>query len=267
MHEINPFYLQSGQHRLFSIYTTPKNDFSLDKTSAILFIPPLMDEMNKSRPLVSRQSKCFAEHGVPVLQFDLYGTGDSEGDAIDATLDIWKKNIIDAVSWLRRDSDIKITFWGLRAGCLLIFHLLDELSEFGDDLILWQPIFDGAQITKQIKRQLVAQNMSKSKSIEPNNENELVEVAGYSFNKRLFSQISSINFQTKDFSRIKKIFWANLSSIELASRNKMHSAIIDEWEKQGVSVNYRNLVGEHFWLTPEIYISQALLDSTTTSNT
>ena len=67
---------------------------------AALYVPPALDEMNKSRRMAALQARALARLGGTVALFDPRGTGDSAGEHGDATWDDWRCDVLTAWRWL-----------------------------------------------------------------------------------------------------------------------------------------------------------------------
>ena len=91
-----PFFLQRGSRQLFCLHYAPAGA----SRGAVVHVPAFAEEMNKSRRMASLQARALAAQGWHVLQLDLLGTGDSEGDFGDATWADWMDDVAEARRWL-----------------------------------------------------------------------------------------------------------------------------------------------------------------------
>ena len=91
----------------------------------VVYVHPFAEEMNKSRRMAALQSRALAEAGFAVLQVDLMGCGDSDGELLDASWAQWVGDVVFACGWLRQQyphsgtDTVPLWLWGLRAGALL----------------------------------------------------------------------------------------------------------------------------------------------------
>ena len=118
----------------------------------IVIVPPLgWEDICSYRPLrfLARQ---LAQNGFPVLRFDLPGTGDSSGDALDASLfDAWVKSVGDAAAELRALAGIdEIAIAGVRLGAMLALLAAARGIDAGD-LILWGPSSTGRGLMRELR--------------------------------------------------------------------------------------------------------------------
>ena len=80
--------------------------------------------------------------GCRVLRFDYYGTGDSEGDLQDASVDQWVADVCAAIREVRLMGLTDVSVVGLRLGAALA--ALAARQEPIARLALWEPVLDGA---------------------------------------------------------------------------------------------------------------------------
>ena len=142
------FFIGTGPQRRFALFTQAVGE----ARGALLYLPPFAEELNRSRHMAARAAQAFAQAGWHVLQIDLHGTGDSEGDFGDASWDSWCEDLTQAHAWLHaRVGDATIGLWSLRAGSLLGATWLAQQSL---DLpwLAWQPVFNGATYLTQFLR-------------------------------------------------------------------------------------------------------------------
>ena len=90
---------------------------------ALLYLHPFAEEMNRSRRMAALQARELARKGWYVLQLDLSGCGDSEGDFGEATWEAWLHDAATAHAWLEQKTGYRPWAWGLRAGARLAAEL------------------------------------------------------------------------------------------------------------------------------------------------
>jgi len=167
----------------------------------IVFVPPFGEEMNRCRALVSEQARHFAQSGYSCTLIDFYGTGDSQGELQDATLQIWQRNIHLTVETLQREMCVPLILWGLRLGAFIALDFAAKSALAIDSLLLWQPVISGERYVTQILRQRVASLASKELPSETTTEirrrlaqGESVEVSGYMIGGALIADIESLSW-------------------------------------------------------------------------
>jgi alpha-beta hydrolase superfamily lysophospholipase len=85
---------------------------------AILFVPPLFEEMNRTRALIAAAMRLLAARGFGCWLPDLTGTGESERDLAEATWSDWRHDVTAAASHVTEKAG-KPLIASLRGGVLL----------------------------------------------------------------------------------------------------------------------------------------------------
>jgi len=149
-----PFFLPGSAGKLFALHLRPAGPEVPSK--GILFFPPFAEEMNKSRRMVSLQARRMVAMGYQVLLLDMYGTGDSEGDFVDARWECWRTDMIRAARWLQNNGVQRLTLWGLRLGAVLAMEIESEFRQAINGVLFWQPVIKGETYLTQFLRLRVA---------------------------------------------------------------------------------------------------------------
>src|SRR4051812_44835330 len=110
-------YLPASIGRNFCVLHSPTA--GVKAKGALVYVHPFAEEMNKARRMAAMQARALADIGWYVLQPDLHGCGDSEGDFGDATWERWIEDVLHSAHWVQQRTGIAPGLWGLRAGCLL----------------------------------------------------------------------------------------------------------------------------------------------------
>jgi len=180
----------------------------------IVFLPPFAEEMNRCRTLVADQARLFAQSGYACTVLDFYGTGDSDGELEDASLERWYANIELVIATIKADADIPLSLWGLRLGGLIALGFAAQSSWAIENILLWQPV-NGAKIyVNQILRQRVA--AMKLRGLPPETTQEIreklaqgerIEVAGYVMGGQLLTEVEALDLSVMENLCHGQIFW------------------------------------------------------------
>ena len=265
---IDAFFIPGGSRRLFCVLHRPPGRLAC--AGAIVYLHPFAEEMNKSRRMAAMQARALAAAGWLVLQPDLSGCGDSEGDFGDATWAGWSADACQAVAWLARESGLRPWLWGLRAGGLLAAAVSAQVPN-GADLLLWQPVISGKQHLQQFLRVKAAGDMLKDES-GPKSETprallsrgESVEVAGYCIAPGLASGMDAASMQPPDTPATGfagKAVWLEVSSAAQPSLSMPAGQASEKWRAAGWRVITQVVPGPAFWQTLEIEEAPALIDA------
>jgi len=260
------FFLETGRGRRFCLLTRPASD----PVGTLLYLPPLAEEMNKSRRMAALAANAFASAGWAVLQIDLFGCGDSDGDFGDAGWKDWIDDVDSGWSWLCRTFDLEPWIWTLRGGSLLAADWMKR-SGNGPNVLMWQPVTNGQQHLAQFMRLKVASEMlveSDAKNVmtrmrEALKAGESVEIAGYQLSPALAS----------GFDGAKLAFEAGYAArcvlIEVASAGRQEASpalrmLEQRSSEAGVQVALEVVPGTAFWQTQEIEVVPALIEKSRT---
>jgi len=142
-------WFHSGAYSLLGHIDLPgKNASSL----GVLMVPGFgWEDICSYRPL-RFLARTIAESGIPVLRFDLPGTGDSSGSALDSGLvDAWIQAVGHAADELRASTGVKdVAVVGIRTGAMLALIAASRGANL-QDLILWGPAATGRAVLREFQ--------------------------------------------------------------------------------------------------------------------
>jgi exosortase A-associated hydrolase 2 len=235
---------------------------------AILFIHPFAEEMNKSRRMAALQARALADAGWVVLQIDLFGCGDSEGEFGEADWSQWVSDVLESAAWLRKETGVMPSLWGIRTGCLLAVQAARQI-EPAPKLLLWQPIIDGSHFLQQFLRLKLAGQLLASGTPSRTGTEELrarlrtgetVEISGYSISPALASGLEAARLSP--LAVPTQVAWLEIAATADAELTPAARRCVQEWQSAGSEVDARTIEGPAFWQTLEIAECPKLLDAT-----
>jgi exosortase A-associated hydrolase 2 len=227
--------------------------------SAVIYLHPFAEEMNKSRRMVAQQSRLLAAEGVAVLQIDLFGCGDSSGDFGEADWDEWKRDVALALQWMEQRVSVPVHLWGLRLGALLALDFGKDCVDRLAGYVLWQPVVSGASYLTQFLRLRLASEMiqggaGKTSTRDLRGElagNRMVEVAGYRLAPSLAAAIDRLEL-VELFPRNAPVHWFEVVPERGHPWPAASRRVADAWTARDVDVNFSTVSGEPFWNTIQI---------------
>lgn len=231
---------------------------------ALVFVHALAEEMNLCRRMAALQARAFAAAGHAVLQIDLFGCGDSDGDFGDADWQIWTEDIVAAARWLGERTRLPVGFWGLRAGCLLAVEaarVIDEPADF----LFWQPTVSGEAHWRQFRRILLAadamadEGESATNSQPARNPTGEVEIAGYRMSQRLTAGLARARLDLPRHTG--RVACVEVGAVD-GELSPGLAACVDAWRAAGRDVACVAVQGPAFWQIPEADDCNALLETT-----
>ncbi|MFL6657066.1 MAG: hydrolase 2, exosortase A system-associated, partial [Massilia sp.] len=190
------FFLATPLGERYCLYHAPQGQCR----GALVYLHPFAEEMNKSRRMAATQSRALAALGYGVLQIDLQGCGDSEGDFGDARWEHWLADIDAARNWLHTRLNVAVGLWGLRLGALLALDYARKTPV--SQLLLWQPVLQGSAYLTQFLRLRVAGDMldpeagagGSTKQLRAQLANgEALEIGGYMLAPQMAASIDALD--------------------------------------------------------------------------
>ena len=224
--------------------------------------------MNKSRRMAALQARALADAGWSVLQLDLFGCGDSEGHFGQADWQQWRSDVIDAAAWLREQTGIRPSLWGLRAGCLLACDVAKDL-EPAPNLLFWQPVVTGRLFLQQFLRLKVASQLFGDSSPERVGTSQLhdqlvrgltVDIAGYALSPGLALGLAAAELVPP--AAPARVAWLEVSPQVPAALSPAATARIELWRASGHHIAAKGVPGAAFWQTQEIAECPELIEAT-----
>lgn len=259
---MSAFFLPAACGQRFSLLHRPPEGVPV--RAALVYVHPFAEEMNCARATVARQARVLAEAGYAVLQIDLHGCGDSSGDFADALWADWQADVHLACDALRQQFDAPLWLWGLRAGALLAAQVAEARAEV-PDLLLWQPVWNGAQILRQMLRLKLAGEMLSGQAggnVQALRQRllagETLEIGGYSISPSLAAGLDAADWPQALSPR-------RIACFELGGASELAPAFAkqrDAWQEAGHHLHMAALVEPAFWQTPGVSVSPALAAAT-----
>jgi pimeloyl-ACP methyl ester carboxylesterase len=122
--------------------------------TAVLLCNPFGEEASRAHRMFRVLATQLERAGYAALRFDYSGTGDSLGDARDATVEDWIGDVATAADRLRAASGApRIAVVGLRFGATVAMLASARRELRLRHLVLWDPIVDGAAYLRELVQQ------------------------------------------------------------------------------------------------------------------
>jgi alpha/beta superfamily hydrolase len=149
--QLEPFFFGPAGRQLFGCYHEPSGWPSRDHGVVICY--PAGQEYIRSHRACHHLAVHAARAGFPVLRFDYFGTGDSQGDDSEGHIEQWQADLRLAVDELCARSGVsQVILAGLRLGASLALQGATQISNLAG-LALWEPVVSGrAYIAEQHAR-------------------------------------------------------------------------------------------------------------------
>jgi len=262
------FFLKTDFGDRFCLYHAPHPN--KECRGVFIYVHPFGDEMNKSRRMVALQARAFAAMGFGVLQMDLFGCGDSNGEFGNARWDIWKQDLEIARSWLENRATAPVSLWGLRLGALLAMDFARSSAKIIDKIILWQPVISGELFLTQFLRMRLANEMfadgpEKTTGTQAMRSSlavgERLVVAGYELTSELTIAIDSLRAIKLLVPKVP-VHWFEIVSESGRTMPPAGAKVVRAWEKEGSNLQVHLVPCLPFWATQEISECPELISAT-----
>lgn len=237
--------------------------------SAVLIVPPLAEEMNKSRKMLAQVAQGLAARGRAALIVDLFGTGDSEGEFRDGEWACWKNDLAAAADWSASLGWPVRSMLATRVGCILGGEMARERDLALERTVFWQPMGSASRWLDQFLRLRVAASMVDSATPETVaalrtrlKAGEVVEVAGYDITGKLADALDAAQLAPNLGAQLGEVRWMEIVRSPDAPVPGASTAIIDKARAQGRAVDVETFVGEPFWASTEIVCVPSLVERT-----
>ncbi|HUW38686.1 MAG TPA: hydrolase 2, exosortase A system-associated [Rhodocyclaceae bacterium] len=265
---MNAFFLDGSSGRSFCLLHEPSPE--AEAKGAVVYLHPFAEEMNKSRRMIGLQASALAQAGWFVLQADLHGCGDSDGDFSDATWERWISDARNTATWLRDRSGFSPSLWGLRAGCLLAAAVAPQL-EWVPDMLFWQPVTSGKQHLRQFLRLKLASGIlgvskrsddGTQKMREQLASGAAIEIGGYLLSSALALGMDVATLEPPPVG-CGRLLWFEICGATTLELSPAALLGVRAWEAAGWHVTAEAIAGTSFWQTQEIEELPGLIEATT----
>jgi uncharacterized protein len=146
---VEPLHFGNAPQARFGVYhAAPGSTSSLDRGVVLCY--PLGHEYLRAHRAFRNLALALNRTGLPVLRFDYLGSGDSDGDGLDAGVAAWQRDIDAAVDELKQRARVsRVSLVGLRFGATLAALAAARRLDI-DTLVLWDPVLSGRAYLEEL---------------------------------------------------------------------------------------------------------------------
>jgi exosortase A-associated hydrolase 2 len=243
------FFKNNAQANLFGVLHYPEHHAH---DTGLVMCAPFAEEKHESYRLFVNCARFLAKQGLFILRFDYYGTGDSEGEWQDATVNSWLSDIKSAIQFLNNEiSNIKVGLMGLRFGGTLAAITAENIDDLSF-LILWEPIVDLKEYIYQwLRSNLTTQFILYNKIlynrevlIKQLNQGQLVNLDGFMLTKDMYQSASEINQLSRNLEFSKPVF---IGSFEKNSKSDGMTKLLVNYHLRNNQVQLFKFEVPYFW--------------------
>ena len=252
-----PFFMETAAGRLFAIQHLPPACVAV--RGHVLCALPFNEEMNRSRSMVTLLAQSLAVIGIGTMVVDLLGTGDSQGDHVDARWDIWLDNLAGAQAWLQSQAGGCVALWGIRLGAILAAELHARAANPRVALLLWQPVVEGKVHLNQFMRVKIAAQMDRAELPKLNTAamrqqwlaGHSVEIVGYEIHPELALAIEAASLASHRVAEGTAVLWLEHGVNESVELSIASRKALQTWPGKGVHLTTEQFDGPPFWQVHE----------------
>lgn len=234
----------------------------------VLFVPAFGDEMNQMRRMVKLAAEALADRGIASCTFDLYGTGDSSADFVDATVERWLADCQAMAERLDVAHATPFVLIGCRLGAALAVRVSHELSRRPAVLVAWAPVLQGRQQLSAMLRAASVARMQRpdDASVDPKTlwaHGRVATIAGYPISSALAEQLEALDGTAAPAA-------AGAVLLDLRAQIDGQAVTASEalakraaaWSGRGVPTVARAVAGPAFWNVADLIDVPELVDAT-----
>jgi len=271
-----PIFLQRGAGPHTARMAVLRQPATGAARALVVQVHAFAEEMNKTRRMAALQAEALAERGCAVLQIDLLGCGDSDGDFGDATWTEWIDDVEFACHWLVERTagtaaaassapNAPLWLWGVRTGCLLAAQAAARLP-WPAHMLFWQPVTVGKSALQQFLRLKAAADMlrGQSQGVTERLRAEIaagrsVEVAGYRLSPGLCLGLDGALLTPPP--KAGTASWFEVASRPESGPTPAAQRAAQSWSDAGWQVQTTTVAGPAFWQSTEIEEAPALVEA------
>lgn len=237
---------------------------------SVLVVPPFGEEMNKSRRMIAETSQRLCEAGMAVVWPDLFGTGDSEGEFSDATVDRWLEDLGSTCRHAEECGRPVRAILAVRlGGALAVAGLRTGAVPPVAASVWWQPVLDGRRHLAQFLRLRVAAGSMRGDEPETvdglrsrSAAGETLAVAGYELSPALVRGLEALATDAVP-PQVGVLQWLEMVREADAAPPLPATRFVERARGAGVDVSLTTVAAEPFWASTEIIRVPLVVDRTT----
>ncbi len=260
-----PAFVDSGGSSIFVLLRGPES-----AKQCVLCVPPFAEEMNKCRRQFTETARNLAEQGIAVLAVDLSGTGDSEGEFVEATWPQWKRDLETAILWAEERGLGVDSAVACRLGCALLAEALIDYDRSLTNTVFWQPVTKGRQFMTQFLRLRVAASLMNDDTDESVDslrgklgDGQPLEIAGYELSPTLWQSIERIAVDELLGRRLGQVRVLEVGgAADVSELSVVGQRLVNAAELAGLASSGLRVSGDPFWSSTEIVVNRAIIEHT-----
>jgi exosortase A-associated hydrolase 2 len=255
------FYFGGESRRLFAALSRPSGR----ARAGLVVCPAFGDEMVTTYARLATWAKELTEKRFAVLRHHPFGTGESDGDCGEFSLNGAADDAIAAIQWMRANvgSDL-LGLFGLRLGAAVA--AISALAAKPDFVVLWAPIVDTRRYFRELLRwrlakELVHQRVERvvltvNDMMAQLEANQTLDLVGYEISPEFYRQMTSGNCWPQQ-PPSARILWVARPQEETKAES-----IVAPWRERGARVDLVIAPEPIFWESISLALPRGFSDAT-----
>ena len=239
---MHAYFFGDSDKQLYGVYEPPRSSTPSD--SAVLLCYPAGQEYMRSHWAFRQLTNQLCRAGYHCMRFDYFGSGDSAGTGIDASLQQWQADVSAGLVELRDNSGAtKLSIAGCRFGATLASITPVNETKI-ERLILWDPVISGKSYISEL-RDMNQALLSRLKALHKNRPcmqmQGAEEILGYRYSDTFISEISSVNLlETESFN-------ANEICLYVSGAREEYEQLREHLQNLGILADFKVIASSGEW--------------------
>jgi uncharacterized protein len=247
---MNPLFFGSTGKALFGVYHPPRSRETRDH--GIVLCYPAGQEYMRAHRAFRQLAILLSKAGFPVLRFDYFGTGDSNGESEEASMEQWADDVGTAIQELKDNAAVeRVSLVGLRIGATLAARAQERRPDVAS-VVLWDPVVDGAAYFREIIATAESAGATIRYPDEVRDPEAPVGIFGYPWTGRLRRDLDAVRLDSYRTSA------GNRVAVLVSAERPDYLGLRDHYARQTDRLTYRCIPSPGDWAYIDAYGSLLL---------
>lgn len=234
-----------------------------------MWVPPFGEELNRCRRMISETGRALAGLGLVSALIDFGGTGDSEGEVSEFTIEDWIADLSVVEAHLARRGTPVRAVVAVRLGAYIAAKHLAGLAVRPLRTVLWQPMFEGrAMLTQMVRVRAAASALASTEKETPSSllarlqAGESLELAGYQISPFMAQSLLDARLDLEEFPHLGAVRWIDVGRVEGRKPSATTQSIMSTLQAAGAAPDLCLLPGDPYWASVEIVCEREVIERT-----
>jgi pimeloyl-ACP methyl ester carboxylesterase len=234
----------------------------------VVFCAPLLEEKLWSHRVMVNYARFLASQGIPVLRFDYYGDGESDGRFEEASVSSRVADILDAAEFCRSRAGVRRIFLlGLCYGAVMALAAAAKSDSIAS-VIAWAPVMNGEQYAGELLRAHLGAQMVLHRKVIHDREALMqqiigggsVNIEGYEIGNPFFSELLAT-----DTRKLLEAQLNNVALVQIAPAERIEPQYAAYGQSCATKVQFMAVRELKFWVQQKTVFPEcrSLFDRTT----